>query len=99
MFPSFACFSIFASFSDINAISLAAKWMKSINTSSAESRKLAKKFCQINNVPERTYRQSLAILRKYSNVVETKMSGNKWNNINYETVPSLAMKKYTNCFS
>ena len=80
-------------------ISLAAKWMKSINTSSAESRKLAKKFCQVNNESERAYRKSLSILRKYSNVVETKMSSNKWNSINYETVPSLAMKKYTNCFS
>ena len=79
-------------------ISLAAKWMKSINTSSAESRKLAKKFCRINNISERTYRKTLATLRRYSNIVETKMSGNKWGSINYEAVPSLAMYRYNNAF-
>ena len=79
-------------------ISLAAKWMKSINTSSAESRKLAKKFCRINNISERTYRKTLAALRGYSNIVETKMSGNKWDSIDYEAVPSYAMHKYNRAF-
>lgn len=79
-------------------ISLAAKWMKSINTSSAESRKLAKKFCRINNISERTYRKTLAMLRRYSNVVETKMSSNRWDSIDYEAVPSYAMHKYNHVF-
>ena len=79
-------------------ISLEAKWMKSINTSSAESRKLAKKFCRINNISERTYRKTLAELRGYSNVVETKMSGNRWDSIDYEAVPSYAMHRYHHAF-
>src|SRR5574344_2429812 len=47
-------------------ISLAAKWMKSINTSSAESKRLARKFCMIAGLSEKTYRKTLAALRKYT---------------------------------
>lgn len=79
-------------------ISLAAKWLKSPNTSSEESRRLAKKFCNITGMSERVYRKSLALLRKYSNVVETKMSTNQWKAINFETVPSYAMKRYSQAF-
>ena len=79
-------------------ISLAAKWMKSINTSSAESKRLAKKFCTIAGLSEKTYRKTLAALRKYTNVVEVKMSANQWETINFEAVPSLAMKKYSTAF-
>lgn len=79
-------------------ITLAAKWMKSINTSSAESKRLARKFCTIAGLSERTYRKTLAALRKYSNVVEVKMSSNQWETINFEAVPSLAMKRYSAAF-
>ena len=80
------------------SISLAAKWMKSINTSSSESRRLARKFCTIAGLSERTYRKTLAALRKYTNVVETKMSSNQWETIDFESVPSLAMKRYSSAF-
>lgn len=79
-------------------ISLAAKWMKSINTSSTESKRLARKFCTIAGLSERTYRKTLAALRKYSNVVEVKMSSNQWEAINFEAVPSVAMKRYSAAF-
>lgn len=79
-------------------ISLAAKWMKSINTSSAESKRLARKFCTVAGISERTYRKILAALRKYSNVVEVKMSANEWEAINFEAVPSIAMKRYSTAF-
>jgi hypothetical protein len=79
-------------------ISLAAKWMKSINTSSAESKRLARKFCTVAGISERTYRKTLAALRKYSNVVEVKMSANEWEDINFEAVPSIAMKRYSTAF-
>ena len=80
-------------------ISLAAKWMKSINTSSAESKRLARKFCTIAGLSEKTYRKTLAALRKHTNVVEVKMSANQWETINFEAVPSLAMKRYSTAFS
>lgn len=79
-------------------ITLTAKWMKSINTSSTESKRLARKFCTIAGLSERTYRKTLAALRKYSNVVEVKMSANEWEAINFEAVPSLAMKRYSAAF-
>ena len=79
-------------------ISLAAKWMKSINTSSAESKRLARKFCTVAGISERTYRKTLAALRRYSNVVEVKMSANEWEDINFEAVPSIAMKRYSTAF-
>lgn len=84
---------------DGKPISLAAKWMKSINTSSKESKKLAKKFCTIAGITEKTYRKTLAALRKYTNVVETKMSARNWEEINFEAVPSYAMKCYSNAFN
>lgn len=43
----------------------------------------------------RQYRKTLVGL---TNVVETKMCAKEWDNINYETVPSLAMSRYTKAF-
>lgn len=87
-----------AAMKDGKPISLAAKWMKSINTSSAESKRLAKKFCTVAGISERTYRKTLVALRKHSNVVEVKMSANEWEDINFEAVPSIAMKRYSTAF-
>ena len=75
-------------------ISIMAKWLKSSNTSSEESRKLAKKTYQALGLTERTYRKTLSALRKYLRVVETLMSAGKWNEINFEEVPSVAMSRY-----
>ena len=79
-------------------VSLLGKWLKSVNTSSKESRMLAKKFCVANGLSERTYRKALSMLRKYLNVVEVKMSANEWEDINFEAVPSIAMKRYSTAF-
>lgn len=80
-------------------ISLAAKWMKSINTSSTESKRLARKFCTVAGISERTYRKTLSALRKYLNVVEVKMSSRQWDKIDFSTVPSKAMNMYTKAFN
>lgn len=80
-------------------ITLLSKWLKSINTSSEESRRLARKFCSINGWSEKSYRKTLAALRKYSNVVETKMSARKWECIDFEKVPSRAMMRYSDSFA
>lgn len=79
-------------------ISLLAKWMPSINTSSAETRKLARKFCSYLNVSEKAYRKTLSAMRKYLDVVEVKMSAQKFDKINYEAVPSVAMTRYRSSF-
>ena len=79
-------------------ISLLAKWAPSINASSCETRRLANILCKQLHLSPKTYRQTLASLRKYSNVVERKMSDGDWSSINFETVPSLAMSRYNKAY-
>ena len=79
-------------------ISLLAKWMPSINASSAQTKKYAKQFCKVFGLTEREYRQILSRLRKYLDVVETKMSAKNWPEIKYEAVPSKANLIYSNAF-
>ena len=79
-------------------ISLLAKWMPSINTSSFKTKNLAitlRKELGMTNVQ---YRKTLSKLRKYLNVVEVKMSAKEWNEINYSTVPSRANLLYNSAF-
>lgn len=79
-------------------ISLLAKWLPSVNTSSKEAVKKARSLCARLHISERVYRKKLAMLRAYSNVVEVKMSANNWGEINYESVPSKANLIYKNAF-
>ena len=78
--------------------SLLAKWMPSINTSSAKSRALARKFVNVLGMDERTYRKTLAKLRASSHIIESMISSNKWDAVDYEHVPSQANLKYKNAF-
>jgi hypothetical protein len=79
-------------------ITMLAKWLKSVNTSSKESRTLgkltAKNFC----MSESEYRKSISNLRKYLDVVEIKMSAKEWNDIKYSSVPSKAMSIYRKAY-
>lgn len=79
-------------------ISLLAKWMPSVNASSAQIKKYAKQLCKAFGVSERDYRKILSMLRKYLDVVETKMSAKNWSEIKYEAVPSRANLIYNNAF-
>lgn len=79
-------------------ISLLAKWLKSCNTSSAESRRIANKTMRALSMKPSVYRKTLSLLRKYIDVVEKKMSGNQWREIDYESVPSRAHMIYRNAF-
>lgn len=91
--------------SDINAMqngqpaTLLAKWMKSINSSSKETRRIARRACRNFGWSEPHYRRTLSSLRRYLNVVEVKMSAQQWETIVYENVPSYAMKNYYKAFS
>ena len=74
------------------------KWLKSENTSSKESRELAKKIRKALNMPSKQYRQLLSKGRKALDIIEVKTCSNRWDEINYETVPSQANLKYKDAF-
>ena len=79
-------------------ISLLAKWMKSENASSKESKKLALRTADALGLKPKDYRQTLSTLRAYIDIVEAKMSKGEWDNINFSAVPSKAMSNYRNAF-
>lgn len=80
------------------SVSLCAKWMPSINASSAETKRLANYICGALGGTPREYRKMLSALRKYIDVVEVKMSAKEWNDIDYSAVPSQANLKYNSAF-
>lgn len=79
-------------------ISLLAKWLKSSNASSAETKRYAEILREGLGLSSRDYRKMLSEMRKYIDVVERKMSAKQWDEINYETVPSRANLIYNNAF-
>ena len=80
------------------SVSLLAKWLKSENASSEETKRLARKTREALGLSPRSYRKALSKLRKAIDIVERKVSSNKWDDINYEHVPSNAMMKYRKAF-
>lgn len=78
--------------------SILGKWLKSENTSSANSKAIAKIIRKYLDLTPREYRKALTSLRKKIDVTEVKMSSKKWNEIDYPSVPSLAMLRYRNAF-
>ena len=80
-------------------VSLLAKWLPSLNTSSKESRRRAEFLRNAFAWTPRQYRKNLSGLRKYIDVTERKMSAGEWSEINYESVPSRAAMNYRNAFS
>ncbi len=79
--------------------SLLAKWLKSENTSSLQSRKLAKITRQYFDMTARQYRKTLSILRARINVLERLMSENRWDEIEFDKIPSRAGMIYKNAFA
>lgn len=79
-------------------ISVCAKWLPSINASSKETKRLAHKLCTMFGMNQKTYRKTLVRLRNYLRIVETSMSSNQWENIEFATVPSVAMNRYKDAF-
>lgn len=79
--------------------SLLGKWLKSENTSSAESRKLAHITKTHMGMTSRQYRKTLSILRARINIVERLMSENRWDEIEFDKIPSRAGLIYKNAFA
>ena len=79
-------------------ISLLCKWMPSLYTSSKETRRRAEVLRSALGWAPKQYRRNLAGLRKRINVVEQDMSANKWDEIDYKSVPSRASMNYRDAF-
>lgn len=78
--------------------SLLAKWLPTINGSSATTRAKAKFIAGKLGLTDIQYRKLVRGIRKQLKVVEEKMSANKWKEINYSAVPSQASRIYKNAF-
>lgn len=88
--------------------SLLAKWMPSINTSSYDSRQMAKTFSlffakgpiayDAVKHPHKHYRKALSKIRKRLDVLERRMTANKWETIEFDKIPSQAGFKYRQAF-
>lgn len=79
--------------------SLCAKWLKSINSSSKETRELGELTRKYFHMSAKQYRKTLSKLRKKINVLERLMSANQWDQIEFEHIPSKAGIIYKNAFA
>lgn len=80
-------------------VSLLAKWLKSENAHSIETKRLAnitRKYLKYSRIK---YRKVLSKLRTRINIVEKLMSENRWQEIEFEKLPSKAGLKYRNAFA
>lgn len=74
------------------------KWLKSENCSSAESKRIARKTREAFGMTPREYRKMLSEGRKACKLVETLMSQQHWNEIEFNKLPSRAGLLYKNAF-
>lgn len=79
--------------------SLLAKWLKSTNTSSKKSCQLGEKTRVAFSMTPKQYRKTLAILRDRIRIVERLMSENRWDEIEFDKIPSKAGLIYRNAFA
>lgn len=81
-----------------NAISLLAKWIKTADASSKETRRLGILTAQKLGYPVYNFKRIVRAMRKKIGVIETLMSAGRWDEIKYSSVPSRAMLIYRNAF-
>lgn len=80
------------------SVSLLGKWLKSENTSSKESRRLGRKTREALGFTPKKYRKTLSKLRAYIDVLERKLCAGRWEDVDYEKVPSKASLVYRKAF-
>lgn len=81
------------------SVSLLAKWLKSENASSYETKQLANRTREYLGLTHKAYRQILSALRTRINIVEKLMSENRWEEIEFDKIPSKAGLIYRNAFA
>ncbi len=78
-------------------VSLLAKWLPSVNASSAETRAAAKKLAKALSMSEKNYRHTLSALRKYTDIIENRLRVYDYT-FDYAHQPSRALFKYRKAF-
>jgi len=79
--------------------SLLAKWMPSENASSKETKRVANIIREKIHMSHKQYRKLLSALRQRINIVERLMSENRWDEIEFDKIPSKAGLIYKNAFA
>ncbi|MDE7325630.1 MAG: DUF2828 family protein [Lachnospiraceae bacterium] len=80
------------------ALSFLAKWIKTADASSKDTRRLGILTAQKLGYPVYHFKRIVRSMRKNIRVVECLMSQNRWDEILYPKVPSRAMMIYRNAF-
>ena len=78
--------------------SLLVKWLPTHRTHNV-SNEMAKKLIKKLDITEEIYRKTLTAIRKKLNLVETKLTNKKYDEVDFEKVPTKAMLKYRQAFS
>ena len=79
-------------------VSLLAKWLPSLYTSSEETCRLARVMANDLKMRPEEYNAALGTLRSYLKIVEKLMSRGEWDKIDYKAVPSKANVLYNAAF-
>ena len=79
--------------------SLLAKWLPSENASSAETKRMGNIVREYLGLTHKQYRKVLSDLRARINIVERLMSQNRWEEIEFDKIPSRAGLIYKNAFA
>lgn len=79
--------------------SLLGKWLPSENASSYSTTKMANKVRKYLKMTHKEYRKVLSTLRTRINIVEKLMSENRWDEIEFDKIPSKAGLIYRNAFA
>ena len=79
--------------------SLLAKWLPSENASSAETKRMGRIVRTYLDMTHKQYRKVLSELRSRINIVEKLMSENRWDEIEFDKLPSKAGLIYKNAFA
>lgn len=79
--------------------SLLAKWMPSQNASNKETKRVGAILAKHLGMTAKQYRKTLSVLRSRINVLEKLMSANRWDEIEFDKIPSRAGMIYRNAFA
>ena len=79
--------------------SLLAKWLPSQNASNSTTKRLGHILADYFGMTSRQYRKTLSILRERIKVLERLMSANRWDEIEFDKIPSKAGLIYRNAFA